>query len=91
MYKAFEQYLQYITSTETDMKACTMTCAIANFFLILFFYGEFSSRPPDHHLSLSGGPTEVLVDWGHRTTCLIWGLWVRFKMLGSDCNNRFPN
>ena len=19
------------------------------------------------------------------------GLWVRFKMLGSDCNNRFPN
>ena len=37
---------------------------------ILFFYGEFSSRPPDHHLAPSGGPTEVLVDWGHRTTLI---------------------
>ena len=32
--------------------------------------GEFSSRPPDHHLALSGGPTEDLVDWGHRTTLI---------------------
>ena len=23
--------------------------------------------------------------------CLIWGLWVRVKVLGSACNNRFPN
>ena len=23
--------------------------------------------------------------------CLIWELWVRVKVLGSGCNNRFPN
>ena len=34
----------------------------------ILFYGEFSSRPPDHHVALSAGPTEVLVDWGHMTT-----------------------
>ena len=28
------------------------------------------SRPPDHHIEISGGPTEVLVDWGHRTTLI---------------------
>ncbi len=28
------------------------------------------SRPPDHHVEISGGPTEVLVDWGHRTTLI---------------------
>ena len=36
-----------------------------NFF---FFNGEFFSRPPDHHLALSGGPTEDLVDRGNMTT-----------------------
>ena len=36
----------------------------------MFFYGEFSCRPPDHHLALSGGPTEVLVDCGHMTTLI---------------------
>ena len=41
-----------------------------NFFKILFVYGEFSSRPPGHHLALSGGPTEDLVDWGNRTTLI---------------------
>ena len=26
--------------------------------------------PPDDHIGLSGGPTEFLVDWGHRTTSI---------------------
>ena len=29
------------------------------------------SRPPDHHIEISGGPTEVLEDWGHRTTLIL--------------------
>ena len=36
-----------------------------------FFYGlKVSRRQPDHHIAPSGGPTEVLVDWGHRTTLI---------------------
>ena len=35
------------------------------------FYGQFSSIPPDQHISLFGGPTEDLVDWGHRTTLIL--------------------
>ena len=29
-----------------------------------------ASLPVEHHLALSGGPTEMLVDWGHRTTLI---------------------
>ena len=50
-----------------------MICATLpiNFFLnSVLLNGEFSCRPSDHHLALSGGPTEVLVDWGHRTTLI---------------------
>ena len=42
--------------------------------LPIFFFFKYCSLivsfPVDHHLSLFGGPTEVLVDWGHRTTLI---------------------
>ena len=47
------------------MKAYKIICATTNeFFLNTVLLWWVSSRPPGHHLALSGGPTEDLVDWG---------------------------
>ena len=71
LYKAFEQSLQYMTFTEKDMKAIKWSVPINFKKKYCYFLVSFSVlRQPDHHLALSGGPTVVLVDWGHRNTLI---------------------